>query len=275
MSVLSAVALAFATTTTTPIDCSWDQPGVNPYTGSIAAAIDRYPDLPDKVRASLKYRLQYGNPDDTVTITRDAITGGHTYDAAIRDMHFGKDQLCHTVSRARWSPRHTEPGAVYCADGHCILVPQICGNVSRIVRRDGRPAGGPELGSDGRPEAQRDPRQMPPSEPPAVAARQPVEKTPEIDWTGHVGTYELGLIDAPEQDDERVRVMLGTPVLPPAWAPVADYAALPHKPRQLAGTRGPVTDQPATPVPEAGTWTMLLAGLGLIGCLRVRRRRRR
>ena len=132
MSALFAIALAAATTA--PTDCSWDNPGANPYTGTAEAAIDRYVDLPEKVRARLKYRLQYGNPDEVVTITREAITGKHGYNATIRDMHFGKDKVCGTVSRARWSAQRTEPGAVYCADGHCILVPEICGNVSRITR---------------------------------------------------------------------------------------------------------------------------------------------
>lgn len=250
MSALFAIALAAATTA--PTDCSWDNPGANPYTGTAEAAIDRYVDLPEKVRARLKYRLQYGNPDEVVTITRETITGKQGYNATIRDMHFGKDKVCGTVSRARWSAQRTEPGAVYCADGHCILVPEICGNVSRITR----------VGAADEPDV-------------ASRSRTPVEKTLVFDWTDHVGTYELGLYDARAQDiDTWPRLARGVPAMrQPGWEPVSDYATRgPLKPRQLAGTRVPVEELPATPVPEAETWAMLLAGLGMLG-LSARRRR--
>ncbi|WP_205746683.1 MHFG family PEP-CTERM protein, partial [Duganella callida] len=114
--------------------CSWDHPGHNPYTGGVIAAIDRYTDMPEAVRSTLKRRMAEGQADDQVEITRDAIAGKHKYDAAIRDMHFGKASVCRTVTRDKWSADRVEPGAVYCVDQHCILVPRICGNVSRITR---------------------------------------------------------------------------------------------------------------------------------------------
>lgn len=250
MSALFAIALAAATAA--PTDCSWDNPGANPYTGTAEAAIDRYVDLPEKVRARLKYRLQYGNPDEVVTITREAITGKHGYNATIRDMHFGKDKVCGTVSRARWSAQRTEPGAVYCADGHCILVPEICGNVSRVTR----------LGAGNEPDL-------------ASRSRAPVEKTLAFDWNDHVGTYELGLYNAPEQYvPEPSWMARNMPSLRQSgWEPLSEYATrAPAQPRLLAGTRAPV-GLPVTPVPEADTWAMLLAGLGMLGFIARRRRR--
>ena len=118
MSTLLAIALAAAATVQP--SCSWDNPGANPYTGNSDAAIDRYTDIPDSTRVKLKRRVNYGNPDEMVVITRDAITGRHHYDPKISDMHFGKASVCSTVTRGKWSEKREEPAAVYCADKHCI-----------------------------------------------------------------------------------------------------------------------------------------------------------
>ncbi|OFA03542.1 MHFG family PEP-CTERM protein [Duganella phyllosphaerae] len=256
MSALFAIALA-AAAATTPVDCSWDNPGANPYTGTAQAAVDRYKDLPEKVRTRLKYRLQYGNPDEMVAIKRDAIEGKHRYGAAIRDMHFGKDKVCGTVSRAKWSAARVEPGAVYCADSHCILVPEICGNVSRITRRD----------TD-------EPTAMAPTAMPTP--ERELETTTVFDWTDHVGTYELGLYDAQEQQRAETPPLLsGASNFPlPGWEPLSGYPTrAPLKPRQLGGITPPREDVPVAAVPEAETWAMLLVGLGLMGCIARRRRR--
>lgn len=170
MSTLFAITLAAAATVQP--SCSWDRPGANPYTGKTDAAIDRYTDIPERTRVKLKHRITYGNPDETVNITRDAITGKYVYDAEIRDMHFGAASVCHTVTRSKWAASRNEPGAVYCVDQHCILVPKICGNVSRIVR----------------------PR-------PAVAQLPPPAAATPPNWNEHVGDSDLGLLDAPIVED--------------------------------------------------------------------------
>ena len=191
MSTLFAIALAAAATVQP--SCSWDRPGANPYTGNSDAAIDRYTDIPERTRVKLKYRLAYGNPDEMVSITRDAITGKYNYDPEIRDMHFGAASVCHSVTRSKWSPTRDEPGAVYCVDQHCILVPKICGNVSRIAR----------------------PR-------PAVAAVPPPPVAAVPNWN-HIGDDELGLVDAPlveDVPDLRTAGFLPAPVAaPPVAAP--------------------------------------------------------
>lgn len=255
MSTLLAIALA-ATVANAPTDCSWDRPGANPYTGTPEAAIDRYTDIPENVRRKLKHRLTYGNPDEMVDIKRDAISGKHNYSPTIRDMHFGKAQLCHSVSRSKWSADRVEPAAVYCADSHCILVPQICGNVSRITRLA----------------------------PGTAAVPAPNKELSLQDWGEHVGSYELGLIDAPEEeepgeDSKALRNMLAFQA--PAQAEPDDDSGRP--PRNLAAERpagGPggggraTEDVPVAPVPEPETWAMMLGGLGLVGYLARRQRRR-
>jgi hypothetical protein len=134
MPLLLAVTLAAAMQPA----CSWDNPGHNPYTGSTAAAIDRYTDIPEAVRRALKRRIEEGKPDDKVSITRDGIAGAQQYDPIIRGMHFGSASMCGEVTRRKWSEARVEPGVVYCAEQHCILVPKICGNVSRISRAGDR-----------------------------------------------------------------------------------------------------------------------------------------
>jgi hypothetical protein len=79
MSITFALALATASVVPAAEPCSWDHPGRNPYRGSIAAAIDRYTDIPPAVASTLKRRMAENQADDKVIITRDAITGREQY----------------------------------------------------------------------------------------------------------------------------------------------------------------------------------------------------
>ena len=147
--------------------CNWNRPGVNPFTGDVVAAVDRYTDIPLEVRGRLKSRMAKREYDDMVTIRRDGIAGrmGYEYSPAIRDMHFGPGKVCRTVTRKSWSSKTVERGLVYCDSGQCILVPTVCRNVSRIARRgvsdgsaggdggDGGGGGGGTSGDGGSPGA--------------------------------------------------------------------------------------------------------------------------
>ena len=128
--------------------CSWDRPGHNPFMGEVVAAIDRYVDIPTPVRIKLKQRMQARQYDDMVDIRRDEIRGRgrERYEPTIRDMHFGLDRVCRQVSRAGWTAKMHERGLVYCEQGHCILVPTVCRNVSRINRLPALSAGVPPAG---------------------------------------------------------------------------------------------------------------------------------
>lgn len=120
--------------------CSWDRPGHNPFMGDVVAAVDRYRDIPDDVRARLQARMAKREYDDIVSIGRDSIAGRAEYGSTIRDMHFGTNSVCRSVTRTGWSPRMQERGLVYCEGRHCILVPTVCRNVSRISRAAASPA---------------------------------------------------------------------------------------------------------------------------------------
>lgn len=238
MSLLLAVTLAAAVHPT----CSWDNPGRNPYTGGTAAAIDRYTDIPQAVRSTLKRRLEEGQYDDKVSITREHIAGKYQYGSAIRDMHFGPASVCATVTRDKWPENRAEPAAVYCVGEHCILVPRICGNVSRITRTPG-----------------------------AAIASSAAPGDKEGDKEGADGKIpefsDIRLVDAPKADDILTEEELAEA------ADNARYGSFGH--------RGPFGDDgdfgfhgPIAAVPEADTWAMLLGGLGLVGWQARRRARK-
>jgi hypothetical protein len=277
MPILLAVTLAAAIQPS----CSWDRPGQNPYTGDAAAAIDHYADIPEAVRGTLKRRIAEGQSDDRVSITRDGISGKGKYDAQIRDMHFGKASLCNTVTRDKWAAERVEPAAVYCVDQHCILVPRICGNVSRISRaapataaaagtagRHGQKAGdgvnaddagkandkgGAKEFADMRlsdPDAREDAIKLDQSDdfdPDRPARRAPGTLVSTGVSEGGVEEFVME-IDLDSLSDEYARRM--------AFG---------------LGIHGG-SDGIHTAVPEADTWAMLLGGLGLVGWFGRRRR---
>lgn len=116
--------------TTAP--CSWAKPGANPYTGGLAAALDRYGFTPSEKAhiVSLHKRLDF---DSFVTIRKDGIEAPFGGTAGnLRDMHFGGSYCAGDVDRSGWAPDHSELALVYCAGAKCVAIPRVCGNVSRI-----------------------------------------------------------------------------------------------------------------------------------------------
>ena len=104
---------------------------------------NRYTDIPAEVRERLKARMVKRQYDEIATIRRDSITGRHRYSDEIRDMHFGQGRVCRTVTRTRWAPDTVERGLVYCEAEHCVIVPTVCRNVSRVSRLKGEPVSAP------------------------------------------------------------------------------------------------------------------------------------
>lgn len=119
--------------------CSWADPGANPYTGPVPAAVESYADIPADVRQRLRARMERRDYDDVALITRESIAGGSEY-TDLRGMHFGapaaggRPRVCLQVDRSAWQPDQAERGLVYCEAEHCLIVPTVCRNVSRVTR---------------------------------------------------------------------------------------------------------------------------------------------
>jgi hypothetical protein len=270
------LAATLAAVTALQPSCSWDRPGVNPYRGNVRDALERYTDIPDADRIALKHRIEQGQADEQVEITRDAIRGkgdkGEYY-PEISDMHFGAASVCHQVTRSKWDAARVEPGAVYCVKSHCILVPKICGNVSRIGRKGAHPVAVVEAKPSGSHARSRLGDALPGMEL-GLADADPVEISEEDQAQARERNRrladQLAMIEAvapegaeeiPGEDDEARRNRLAGHY----YSPFGD-------PGDEAYGRDPYDTDP-TPVPEADSWAMLLAGLALLGIVGRRSRR--
>ena len=254
--------------------CSWDRPGHNPFMGDVVAAVDRYRDIPEVVRARLQARMAKREYDDVVSIGRDSISGRAEYGSTISDMHFGTTSVCRSVTRAGWSPRMQERGLVYCEGRHCILVPTVCRNVSRITRS----AVSPERAEA--PEDIDDPTVPPgavPAGPLADAAPGPLafEDAPTFERPlGFVGTPWVQIGDPGS----------GGPTHPGGWAVPNELGALPppefgSTPPEFGSTPPPPefdsTPPPVLPaVPEPQTWALMAGGLAMLALAQRRRVKR-
>lgn len=113
-------------------NCSWDHPGANPYTGNVSDAVDYYFDIPKATRAVLKTRITTHSYDEIVDITKYGISGKEGYGTTVSEMHFGPNLICTNVTRTRWPENMVQKASMYCEDKYCVIVPFVCGNISRV-----------------------------------------------------------------------------------------------------------------------------------------------
>lgn len=262
---------AWSAPTQREANCSWARPGHNPFMGDVVAAVDRYTDIPADARARLKVRMAKRDYDDIADIRRDSLQGRHSYDPAIRDMHFGTSQVCSTVSRSAWSPTQHERGLVYCEAGQCIIVPTVCRNVSRVTRHEPRAVAGAAAGA---PEGELL------FEPPGAGV------PPATDGGGaDAGAGPLGLGGGgagPSFADAA-----GVPSIVAAAPPIVDGPGAPGGDASGPSAPPPFVAPPFVPtinpgifvpslpaVPEPSTWCLMLAGLLAVGARASIRRRR-
>lgn len=230
--------------------CAWNHPGEDPYTGGVPEAVDRYTDMPATVRERIKARMQLHDYDDVVEISRDDIRGAGDYAPEIRAMHFGEGQVCGTVTRDAWPTTQRERALVYCEADHCVMVPTVCRNVSRIVRLTPPPptgAGGPRPPGDIPPEMTFDP--------PGAGAPQPFGAPPLDPFP-----YPVPLTGPPSLLMPPLSVVPGGP-LPPAPVAPPPFGLLP--PGQGV----------TPPVDEPDIRWMLLLGAAMLAWVGHHRRR--
>ena len=247
---LTLSTVLVAATVTLP-SCSWDKPGADPYMGSMEAAVDRYRDIPIEVRERLKARMRTRAYDDVAAITRDRIEGKRSY-SNLRDMHFGNGRICRQVTRTKWLSSAVERGLVYCEGEHCLIVPTVCRNVSRVTAADTSP-----LNDD----TAAGPREDP-IDPPSGANMLGGQRF--VDEQGPLAMRRLQLEPPP-----------GSPELPPL-ADVTDAEPRPDPPPPSPPPPDPFPDPRPPPlpppIPEPSTWIMMMAGLALVvGTARRRR----
>ncbi len=239
MSLLLSTLLV-ASTVTLP-SCSWDRPGADPYMGDIEAAVDRYRDIPPDVRARLKAKMRKRAYDDIATITRDKIEGKQSY-SDLRDMHFGKGRICRQVTRAKWKPEAVERGLVYCEGEHCLIVPTVCRNVSRVTPDD--------LNLEPKQGTEDDPPE------PTGAGANMLGGQRFVDDTDPLPARPLQ-VEPPQGE---------LPFAPPA---IGDTTP-PDVPRDRIPD--PIPPTPPAPIPEPSTWALMGLGMALVGAATRRRR---
>ena len=275
------LSLALAVTGPVLSQCSWDRPGANPFQGDVVAAVDRYQDIPAEVRAELKRRIAARNYDEMAEITRDAVKGETGEYHSLRDMHFGSGTICRTVTRQRWQANTVERGLVYCEQGHCIIIPTVCRNVSRVTRAPNRKAAAaPVAGQPTAGAAQTAPAMQATAmvEPPAQEAALPFDAP-----SAGVGQPLASVVPAVDGDNLNTALAAASGPsfqslasgLPVPAAPGFPSGVLPllaaAAPVALGAPPLPVVVPVVTQVPEPSAYA--LAAVGVAALAWVRRRR--
>lgn len=225
--------------------CAWNDRGADPLRLPPASVVDSYLDIPEPVRRRLRSRLEAITPDDVATIRPERIESQAWSYSGLRDMHFGAGRVCRRVDMSGWAPSDPgEVGLVYCEDEHCLIVPTVCRNVSRVTRdgprreAPGQVAGGELSWSE-----------VVVAPPPAQSLLGPPAEPPGP-------TTPPGPADAPVATSW---ASAGHPVAFGSWPGGPGAVSLPPLP-----AAAPRLEAHVEPVPEPETLAMIAVGLAVV-----------
>lgn len=114
--------------------CNWTRPGADPYRGpdhKIKQALANY-NFPATVQIELYNKIRKLESSAVMDIGRDTLTATKGTASNLRDMHWGSGLCKGEVLRTQWPEHHVESALIYCAQGHCVAVPTVCGNIARV-----------------------------------------------------------------------------------------------------------------------------------------------
>lgn len=239
--MLEAMALSAAIQT-----CDWTERGRDPYIGTMTQAVERYRDIPQDVRRRLAARMERQQYDEVVPIRRDGAVGyGQLY-----DMHWGAGRVCRgQVWTGAWGVHDEEIGLVYCESEHCLIVPTVCRNVSRIP-----------------PKQRAEQRMRSLAAPESSDADQ--HSAPSIGVSTDVP--QTFVIDDPIMEVKTMRSLSAPASLATIGAGLVTIPAGSIGPLSISGGGQPMLPAPGAfapvaPIPEPSTLGLLAMGLALVG----------
>lgn len=121
--------------------CNWDNPGHDPYTNTVSAALSQF-SIPAAHKNVIEAQIKAGANTGMVFITKDGLVSPDRNLSTFMMMTFGKNKMCYGVERTRWADSHYEPAKLYCSGDYCVMIPTVCGNITQVFPRQtiGEPA---------------------------------------------------------------------------------------------------------------------------------------
>lgn len=113
------------------MDCTWNEPGQNKFTGLAEVAIRAYQDIPEANQNELIRKVKSIKYDDVAEITNTGIYSRHFEYKNLRNMWFGNYKVCSKINY-KWKEGHIERAMVFSSGVYQIIVPFVCGNIARV-----------------------------------------------------------------------------------------------------------------------------------------------
>ena len=113
--------------------CRWGKPGSHPFTGDVYSAL-RVLGVDHLSAIAIAERIKSRDADDVAVFSNAGVRDSHHTYLPSYDMAFG-NSICFGT-RTNFKEGHYELAPVYRHGPYTIAVPDVCGNVTRLGRRD-------------------------------------------------------------------------------------------------------------------------------------------